>query len=157
MSTVDAAMLVVHNLFAAVWAGSVLFVALAVVPLATDGDLGPDPLYTIVDRFRLLSRVSAFVLLATGSYLGLNGYVGDGWDVSPLIETGRGHLVLTMIVLWFALAAVVEIGSSKLLGGLDRNLHREPARNAVPWYRGAALLALLVLLVGAVLSSGLVA
>lgn len=150
-------MVVLHNLFAAVWVGSVLFVAIAVLPLARDGTLGPDPLETIVDRLRFLTRVSAFFLLATGAHLAFAWYVGDGYDVSPLLETGQGHLVLTMIVLWLALAGVVEVGSSRILDGLDRNLHRQPVSDALPFFRVAAVLAVLVILVGGLLSSGLFA
>lgn len=158
MSLIDSAMVVLHQLFAALWVGGVVFVALAVLPLARDGTIDPDTLDTIVDRFVTLSRTSAFFLLVSGSHLIGNWYTGEViTDLSPLYTTGRGHLVLTMVTSWGVLAALVEISSSRLRDGLDRGKLREPARDALPWYRGAALVAVLVTLVAGLLSAGVTA
>lgn len=154
MSAIETAATVLHLLFAVLWVGAVGFVALAVLPLARDATLGPEPLERIVDRLLTLSRAAAVVVLATGLYVLYRDYLGDGLDPGPLVETGRGHLVLTMIVLWVALIGTLEVGSSRLLDGLDAGKHREPARDALRWYRASALVGVLVVVVGGLLIAG---
>lgn len=156
MSVVDSVMLVVHQLFAALWVGSVVFVALAVLPLARDSEIAREAIDTVIDRFVTLSRASAFFLLVTGAHLIGTRYTGDGLtDLGPLLTTGRGHLVLAMFGLWFGLAAIIEISSSRLRDGLDQGKLREPAHAALPWYRAAAIVALVLVVIGGLLSSGL--
>ena len=154
MSTLHTVAIVLHHLFAAVLVGSVAFVTLAVLPLARDAVLGPAPLETVVDRVRTVSRLSALVLLASGLFVLYTVTLDGALVADPLVETGRGHLVLTMITLWAGLIGAVEIGSSKLLDGLAANKHREPAHVALPWFRGATALAVLVSVVGGLLSAG---
>lgn len=141
MSLVDAAMYTLHLLFAALWTGSVLFVTYAIVGLARDANLNAAPLGTIAGKLTTISRASALVLFVTGGHMAATGYTVDSLLGSP-----RGHLVLTMLVLWFVLAGLVEVGASKLSDGTDRDKVREPARDATPFFRGAAVVAVLLLL-----------
>jgi hypothetical protein len=50
-----------------------------------------------------------------------------------------------MLVLWLAMTGLVEVAGSKLRDGLEADKLREPARNARPFLRGAAVLAVLLL------------
>jgi hypothetical protein len=147
MSAVDAAVFGVHLLFAGLWSGSVLFSTYAVLPTAMNGDGSPGPLAAITDKLTTVSRVSALLLLLTGGHL-----AGTRYTAASLTGSGRGHLVITMVVLWFLLAALVEIGASKLQDGFDAQKVREPAREARPFLLGASLVAIALLLdAGAIL------
>lgn len=146
--------MVVHQVFAALWVGGVVFVALAVLPLARDADVAPEPLEVVIDRLVTLSRLSAVILLLTGLYVLYTAILGGTLALDPLLESGRGHLVLTMLLLWLGLMATIEIGSSRLRDGLAANKLREPAREALPWYRAAAAIAVLVSGVAGLLSAG---
>jgi len=141
---------VLHLLFGALWTGSVVFLTYAVLPEARDATLGPEPLGAVVGKFLLVSRTSALVLLLTGAYLASANYTG-----AELTGTGRGHLVLTMIVLWLALGALVEVGAGRLRDGFDREKVREPEREARRLLQGATVVALLLLVDAGVLVGGL--
>jgi len=146
---IDSVMWTVHVLFAGLWTGSVLFAATAVVPPALAGALDPDPLGTIAGRLRWITRASALLLLLTGGHL-----TGTLYTVDTLTGTGRGHLVLGMLALWLVLAGLVEVGSAKLTDGLDAGKLREPARDAKPFFQGAGVVALLLLVNAGLLASG---
>ncbi len=141
MSAVLAGVYAVHLLFAGLWTGSVLFVAWAVLPTAADGSASPASLSPVVSRLRTVSRASATLLLLTGAHLASTRYGVDG-----LLGTTGGYLVIGMIVLWFALAGLVEVGAGRLADGFDRQKIREPAREAKPFLYGAAAVAVLLLL-----------
>ena len=147
MSIIDAIMWSVHVGFAVLWTGSVLFVALAVVPPATRGDIGGDALTAVVGRLRWITRIAALAFLASGGHM-----AGTLYSVETLTSTGRGHLVLTMLALWFLITGLVEVASGKLLDGVDAGKLREPARDAKPFFYGAAGLS-----VGLILTAGLLA
>ncbi|RAW46502.1 transporter [Halorubrum sp. 48-1-W] len=147
MSIIDAVMWSVHVGFAVLWTGSVLFVALAVVPPATRGDIGGDALAAVVGRLRWITRIAALAFLASGGHM-----AGTLYTVETLTGTGRGHLVLTMLALWFVITGLVEVASGKLLDGVDAGKLREPARDAKPFFYGAAGLS-----VGLILTAGLLA
>ncbi|MFC7138352.1 CopD family protein [Halosimplex aquaticum] len=149
MSALDFAMYVLHLLFAGVWAGSVIFVTVAVWPTARDGTANAKPLRFVVERLRWISRVSALVLFASGGHM-----AGQHYNVARLTGQPRGHLVLTMVALWLALAALVEIGSSKLADGFDQKKVRQPARDAKPFFLAASVVAALLLVVGGLLAGG---
>lgn len=143
---VDTAMYVLHGLFAALWTGSVLFVALAVLPAAQDGAFDPDAFGTLVGRLQWITRVGALVTLITGGHL-----AGSFYTVGTLTGTGPGHLVLTMTALWLALAAVVEVGSMRAKRGIAEGKKREPARDARPFYYAGALFSIGLLVVAGLL------
>lgn len=147
MSIIDAVMWSVHVGFAVLWTGSVLFVALAVVPPAIRGDIGGDALAAVVGRLRWITRIAALAFLASGGHM-----AGTLYTVETLTGTGRGHLVLTMLALWFVITGLVEVASGKLLDGVDAGKLREPARDAKPFFYGAAGLS-----VGLILTAGLLA
>ncbi|WP_340099237.1 transporter [Salinibaculum salinum] len=140
MSLVNAGVYVVHLLVAALWTGSVLFVAYAVLPLGKDGSLNAAPLGALAGKLTTVSRASALVLFLTGGHMAAYAYTVESLTGSP-----RGHLVLGMLVLWFVLAGLVEVGASKITDGTDQDKVREPARNASPFFQAGAVVALLLL------------
>ena len=143
---VDTAMYTVHAAFAALWSGSVLFVVVAVLPLAMDADVSPAAFGSVVSKLQWVTRVSALLMLLTGGHLAATDYGLEG-----LTGTTSGYLVLTMVALWLGLAATVEIGSARAQRGVDEKKIREPARNARPFYLAAAVFALGLLVVSGLL------
>jgi len=150
MTALDTAMYAVHLLFAGVWTGSVVFVTWGVLPTAMNGDANAAPLASIVGKLKVVSRTSALVLLLSGGHL-----AGAFYTVDSLTGGSRGHLVLSMVALWFILAALVEIGAGKLTDGFDNMRVREPAREARPFLLAASVAAALLLLNGGVLAGGI--
>jgi len=146
MATVDTAINAIHLLFAGLWAGSVLFVARAVVPAARAGDLDATPLRSMIGRFRTWSRVSSLLLFLTGGHL-----AGSRYTAETLLGSTRGYLVVAMVVLWFLLTGLVEMGSGKLVDGLDERKVREPARSATPFFTAATVAAVALLVLGGIL------
>jgi len=147
MSLVDAAIFATHLVFAGLWSGAVLFTSYAVLPTALNGDLRPDALSAMTGKLKTVSRASALLLLVTGSHMAATRYTS-----ASLFGSGRGHLVLTMVALWFLLAALVEVGASKLTDGLAQPKVRQPAADARPFLLSASLIAVLLLVdAGAIL------
>ena len=140
---------VFHLLFAGLWAGTILFVTYAVIPSGLDGDLTPELLETVVDRLTTVNRVTAVVALLTGGHL-----AGNLYTVETLTGTGRGHLVLAMLVLWFVTTALVEVAASRMNDGLSADKVRTPAADGRPFLLGASLLVVLLLVDGGLLASG---
>lgn len=138
-----ASLYAIHVLFAGLWTGSVLFVAWGVLPAARDGTLNADPLSYITGRLKLLSRISAVLLPLTGIRMAM---LLNYTDQAVLFETTSGHLLIGMIVLWLALMGLVEVGASKLTAGTSQMKVREPARNARPFFLGAAVVSVLLLI-----------
>ena len=147
MNVIDPVMWSVHVGFAILWTGSVLFVTLGVYPAALRGDFDGDVLAGIVNRLRWITRIGAIAFLVTGGHM-----AGTRYTVARLTGTGDGHLVLTMLVLWFVITGLVEVFASKLTDGLDAGKLREPAREAKPFLYAAAVLS-----VGLILTAGLIA
>lgn len=150
MSLVETGVATVHLLFAAVWTGSVVFVALAVHPLAMDGEIGPEPLSRLAGWLRHITRASAILLLLTGGHLAATHY-----SVDSLTGTTGGWLVLAMLLLWVILVALVEIATGRLVDGTGRQKIREPARKARRPLQVAAVVAVLLLVDGGLLAAGL--
>ena len=146
---VDTLMTTLHVLVGALWVGSVVFVAGVILPAATGGALDAGPLETIADRLVYLSRGASVVMLLTGGHL-----AGTGYTIWSLTGTSRGHLVLAMLVLWLVFAALVEIGRSRLVDGLQEKRVRAPASAATGVFRAAALVGVLLLVDAGLLSSG---
>ncbi|KTG19483.1 hypothetical protein [Haloferax profundi] len=141
MALIDTVMATVHLLVGGLWTGSVLFFALAVLPTARAGNIRAAAFESIISRLTMGSRVSALLMFVTGGHL-----AGTRYTVGSLFGSGRGHLVLTMLVLWLVLTALVEVGRSRAIDGLVEKKVRTPAENAAPFYLGAALVAVLLLL-----------
>jgi putative copper export protein len=148
MSLVDAAAYSIHLLFAGLWTGTVLFVAWGLLPLGLRGDIRPAPLSFAVSRLTTVSRASALVLFLSGGHM-----AGTGYTVESLFGTQRGYLVLAMVVLWFVLAALVEVGSARMRRGLDAEKVRTPAHDGKPFLYAASVVALLLLLDAGLLAS----
>lgn len=146
MVTVDTAINVVHLVFAGLWAGSVLVIARGVLPAARDGDLDATPLRGLVGRFRTWSRAASLVLLLTGGHL-----AGTRYTAETLLGTTRGYLVVAMVVLWLVLTGLIEVGSGRLVDGLDERTVRGPARSAAPLFTAATAAAVALLAIGGVL------
>ncbi|MFB6202394.1 MAG: CopD family protein [Halorhabdus sp.] len=139
MELIEALVTGVHLLFASLWTGSVLFVTLAILPIARDGTLDSAPLARLTDRFVWITRTSVFVTLLSGAHQAM------ALTVDGLFETTRGHLVIGMVVLWLALAALSEIAASRLADGTAERKVRTPAANARPFLLVASILAVLLL------------
>lgn len=154
MALPELAAAVVHQVVAAVWVGSVVFVTAAVLPLAREGDVGTGPLASVVGTLQTVSRTSALLLVLTGAYLLYAVTLEGTLDASVLLETREGWLVLAMVALFLVLAATVEIGAARLDDGLDADKLREPAREARPWLLVASAAGLLVAGVAGLLSRG---
>ncbi|WP_135663208.1 CopD family protein [Halorhabdus rudnickae] len=141
MTPADAFVAGIHLLFAALWTGSVLFLTLAVLPIARDGTLDSEPLSRLTTRFVWIARAGALVTLLTGAHQAATSYTADG-----LLETTQGHLVVGMVVLWFILAALSEIAAARLSDGTAERKVRTPATNARPFLLAASIVAVLLLL-----------
>jgi uncharacterized membrane protein len=152
MALIDTALYAVHLLVGGVWTGSVVFVTVAILPTARDGVANAEPLVPVVSKLRSLSRVSAVVVLATGGHMAAEG---AGYTVESLTGTTRGHLVVGMVVLWFVLIALVEVGGGKLADGLDEMKVREPAREARPFFLAGTVVSLLLLVDAGLLAGGI--
>jgi len=146
----DTVMVTLHVLVGALWVGSVVFVAGAILPAAADGSLDAAPLEKIADRLVYLSRGASVVMFLTGGHL-----AGTRYTVETLTGSGRGHLVLAMLALWLVLTALVEIGRSRLVDGLQEKRVRTPVAESVTFFRAAAVVGVLLLLDAGLLASGL--
>lgn len=148
MSLVETASVVVHVLAGAIWVGAVVFAVGGVLPLARDGDVNAAPLESIGATLRWYTRLSAVLVLATGSYL---AYVRH--TVDSLTGTGDGHLALTMAALWLVTVGLVEAGAGRLVDGAGEQKVREPGREAGRFLKPAAVTGALILVVGALLGT----
>lgn len=138
-----------HLVFAALWAGSVFYVAFVVVPLARDGEFtSTSPLEVISSRLTTISRISSIILLLTGGHLAAAGYTADS-----LFSELQGQLVLLMVGLWLVLTGVVEVAASRFESGLDGKKIREPANDSLGLFRLAAVVGIALLLVAGALSA----
>jgi len=148
MEPVEVAAWVVHSLFAGVWTGSVLFLTLAVLPLARNGTLNAAPLASVAGKIKLISRTSALLLFLTGGHMAAQRHTSE-----TLFESEGGWLVLSMVTFWFLLMTAVEIGAAKLTDGTERDKVREPANSARPFFLAASLCAVLLLTVAGLISA----
>lgn len=140
-----------HLIFAALWAGSVFYVAFVVVPLARDGAFNTTaPLEVISGRLTTISRLSSVVLLLTGGHLAQARYTADS-----LVGSTNGVLVLAMVGLWLVLAGLVEVAAKRFEAGLNGKKLREPATTALPFYRAAAIVGIALLVVAGAITTNL--
>ena len=150
---IDTVMVAIHLVFGAIWVGAVAFVTLAILPLARDGELDSAPLAATLKTLVRISRLSALLMLVSGSHLmGTGGY----FELEQLLETNRGIAVVVMLLLWFALIVIIEISTKRINSGLDANLLRDPARDGLKWFYVATVIGVLLFAVGAALTTGFV-
>ncbi len=147
MSAVDVVMWSLHTAFAGAWTGSVLFFFAAVLPAASRGSIDGPTLSAIATKLRWLTRAGVVVFVATGGHM-----AGTRYTFDSLLGTGRGHLVLTMLVLWFVLTALVEIGGSRIESA-DSN-GQDAAAAGRPIFLVAGIVALGLLIDAGLLASG---
>lgn len=147
MSLVDAAMNGIHLGFAGLWVGSVIFLTVAILPLAREGAFDATPLETVVARLQWISRISALLLFVSGGHL-----AGTRYTVDSLFGSAQGNLVLVMLALWFLLALLVELGSKKLTTGFAQKKVRQPAHEARSYFLAASIVGVLLFVDAAFLS-----
>lgn len=149
MTLVDAVSITLHQVFAAVWVGSVVFMTVGVLPLAREGHLQPEPVELATGTLRTVSRLSAVVLLLTGGYMTSSFYA-----TADLTGTANGWLVLAMLGLWLVLIGLIEVSGSRLVDGLQAKKVRAPADETLGWFRAASVIGLLLLVIAGIVSSG---
>jgi len=147
MTAIESVIQVAHVLFAGLWTGSLLFAVGAVLPASSAGDISAATMTAITSRLVWLTRISAIVFITTGGHLAGTRYTGE-----TLFSTGRGQLVVTMLVLWLALTALIEIGVKRF----DRSAAAVDVSTAVDATRPIFLLAG-VLAVALLVDAGLLA
>lgn len=147
MSLLNAAMNAIHLGFAGFWVGSVVFMTVAVLPLARNGTFDAAPLETVTARLQWISRISALALFVSGGHLAGTRYTADS-----LLGSAQGYLVLAMLTLWFVLALLVERGSKKLASGFAERKVRQPAGEARPYFLVASLVGVLLFVDAGLLS-----
>lgn len=136
---------VVHTVFAALWTGSTLAVAGAVIPAAQRDLLDADALSLVARRFTYLTLASVLLLLATGGHL-----AGTLYTTESLQSTGRGHLVLAMVALWLALAGILHFATRRLTVD-DSETVESAAASARPWFLAASAVSVALLVVAGLL------
>lgn len=146
MQTLDAIMRVVHMTFGGLWTGATLFMVGLVLPAARRGHLGADALAWVTKRFSYLSMASVLAMLLTGGHL-----AGTLYTFERLASPGRGHLVLTMLALWFVLAGLLHVGTGRITDALEGGSAADAAAAGRTWYRVSGLVALGLLVVAGLL------
>lgn len=137
-----------HTMFAAIWAGSVIFVLVAVLPVAQrNGITGPD-FQSILTRLVWITRISVFVTLMTGGHL-----AGTLYTFENLTGTMAGNLVLLMLGLWLILAILIEVGTARAKRTLDRESVPDVSKNIRPIFITGGLAALGLLVVAGLLGA----
>ncbi|MDR5673253.1 putative membrane protein [Halalkaliarchaeum sp. AArc-CO] len=149
MSVLATAMVFLHNLFAMLWVGTVLFFSYAVLSSGRGGALGREPLEDLLGGLTTVTRVSALVLLLSGILMGLNLYTVD-----RLLGTTDGWLVIGKVVLWVALAGAVEAGAGKLESELDGGQVSDSVEATATLFYVASAIAVLSALFVALLATG---
>lgn len=146
MVTILDVVMTVHTLFAALWTGGTLLVAGAVIPAARKNLLDERALSLITRRFSYLTIASVLLLLFSGGHLAGNLYTAES-----LTSTMQGNLVLTMVALWFVLAVVLFFGFRRLTGSSSEKSAVAPATQARPWFLGASIISIALLVVAGLL------
>lgn len=138
--------MIVHTMFAAIWTGSTLLVAGAIVPATRRELLSEEAITLIARRFWYLTITSALLLFFSGGHL-----AGTRYTVETLQSTGRGHLVLTMVGLWFVLTVVLYLGFRQLTRISQEKSMATAATAARPWFLGASAVSIALLVVAGLL------
>jgi hypothetical protein len=127
----------IHFFVAALWTGSVLFFGFFVLPTS-----GPTLSGALLNRFVMMSRASAIVMLLTGGHMAAASYTQES-----LLNSGRGHAVLAMLALWLVLMGLVEVGNARVEDGTV-------SASASRFFQGAAIVAALLLVDAGLLLTG---
>ncbi|ELY49324.1 hypothetical protein C493_20676 [Natronolimnohabitans innermongolicus JCM 12255] len=138
--------MVVHTIFAAAWTGGALLISGTIIPAARNGLIEKNGLSLITRRFWYLTVGSVVLLLLTGGHL-----AGTLYTAESLQSTERGHLVLSMVALWFVLPLVLYLGSRHLTD-IPPELSAETAAAAArPWFIGASAISIALLVIAGLL------
>lgn len=137
MSTATMFTELLHFFVAALWSGSVLFFGFFVLPTS-----GSKVAEGLLRRFVMLSRGSAVVMLLTGGHMAAASYTKQS-----LLNSGRGHAVLGMLVLWAVLMGLLEVGNGRVEDGAI-------SASATRFFQGAAVVAALLLVDAGLLLTG---
>jgi uncharacterized membrane protein len=149
MSVIDSLIQVIHVLFGGLWTGSILFVVGAVLPASTAGGISSTAMAAMSTRLAWLTRLSALVFVTTGGHL-----AGTRYTAETLFGTGRGQLVVAMLVLWFILTALVEIGLKRLGGSAAAADVDTAVETTRPIFLAAGAVGLLLLVDAGLLAAG---
>lgn len=147
MALLDTATSTLHLLYGGLWTGAVLFFVWQVRPLVAAGTLGIEPANRLAAGLQWLTRGGVLVFLATGGHMAATLYPG-----TALVDRGRGHLVLTMLVSWLVLTALVEFGAGRMRRELDAGRLRTAGRSTRASFLAAAAVALVLLVLGGYLA-----
>ncbi|MFP9190944.1 hypothetical protein ACLI4Q_04665 [Natrialbaceae archaeon A-CW1-1] len=145
MNTFDIIM-VIHTVFAAVWTGGTLLIVGTIIPAARRGLIDKKGLSLITRRFLYLTVASVILLLLTGGHL-----AGTLYTVESLQSTGRGHLVLSMVGLWFVLPIIIYLGSRHLVNIPSEMPTKTAIAAAYPWFVGASAVSIALLITAGLL------
>ena len=104
---------------------------------------------TVSSRLSWLTRISAVVFVATGGHL-----AGTGYTAESLFSTGRGQLVVAMLVLWFVLTGLVEVGCKRLGGSAADDDVAAAVESTRPIFLAAGVVAVLLLVDAGLLAAG---
>ncbi|WP_330632388.1 CopD family protein [Halocatena halophila] len=137
--------LAVHTIVAALWTGATVFIAGAIIPAAKSEQFGSAALSIITRRYRYLTIGSVLLLLFSGGHL-----AGTLYTFETLQGSGRGHLVLAMVVLWLVLAHLAVFGYRKLTATDDESV-AEAATAARPLFYAGSVVSVLLLIVAGLL------
>jgi hypothetical protein len=151
MALIDTAFSMLHVLFAGLWAGTTVFYAWRIHPLLSDGDLGVTPAMSITTGLRWLTRIGAVVFVVTGGHMAGTGY-GDG----RLFNDPMGHAVLGMLALWLVVTGLLEMSLGKVQTELGDGHIQTAGRENETLVRVAAVLSVVLLLLGGYLARPLV-
>lgn len=146
MSVHVTAMIVLHLLFAGLWAGAVVFTTYGVLPTVGIDGTDPTGLQSLIDRLTTISRASAVVLLLTGGAM-----AGEQYGGGRLLGTVDGWLVLGMVGLWVVLMALVELGGTRLGDELEGS--QRVGTGTMRLFQAASLVGVLLLILGGLLSA----
>lgn len=148
MATIDTAINTLHLLFGGLWAGAVVFFAWRIRPLVAAGTLDVESAERLVSDLRWLTRGGALVFVATGGHMAATTYP-DG----ALFSTGRGHVVIAMLLTWLVVTGLVEVGAGKMLGELDEGRLRTAGKATRLPFLAAGWLSVGLLVLGGYLAS----
>lgn len=149
MSLLTTVAYVFHTVFAGAWVGAVVFATWKVVPLARESDVEPPLLESVASGLSTFSRTSAVVLPATGLWMAWTQY----GELSGLLVPPRGHVVLTMIVLWLVMTGMTEAGAARIRDAASQGKVRTAGKESARFLKVASGLGIVTLMLGGYLAA----